>query len=234
MRAVAKSDPTLITSLLELLDAKQVVPNKLISAAIDMLLRHVYKTDGVVVWCQVLSGTSERLPRRLLDSAGADFFAQQQIASIMAFTLDFFKASDKLGALLKLFLELNKHLDDLKDDTFRGEVRILCDMAAIDKVEESDVENIQAKMQELCNGGPNASRFQKALAFFPSGIALCARVDTEVRCIKEMQGLDMDLEELERSFKAWPANGINLQHAGRAVSTQVIFGHLDVQPKHFS
>ena len=59
-------------------------------------------------------------------------------------------------------------------------------------------------LEPSTSDGKVASRFQKALVFFPSGLSFCAQVEAEVRVVNELAGADMDLKEVEKTLDAWP------------------------------
>jgi hypothetical protein len=52
--------------------------------------------------------------------------------------------------------------------------------------------------------GDDRHAFQKALKLFPTGIALCERVDAEDKALKSMVSLEADFKELEDEVGSWP------------------------------
>ena len=208
---------------MELLPLQRKPPGKIVSVAIDCLLRAVYNAKDLDEWGRIVSGQRERLPQSLIDIVGGDFFDEKQVSVVMSFVLDLLRGSDKLADWIAFLKVLRKYVDHIRDAGFQDELRTLCRAAAIDAAAEADVAQIHGSMQALldpCREEKPPPNFQKALVFFPTGIAFCSMVETEVRLVSNLAGLDMDLKEVEESLKAWPQD-ITVKNASAAAENQV-------------
>ena len=128
--------------------------------------------------------------------------------------------------------ELAKHSVSVGMGEFRLELVILCDAAHIDEAHEDQVKTIHEQFLTLLEPsceGKTASRFQKALQFFPSGLSFCSRVEAEVRVVNEMAGADMDLKEVEKTLEAWP-EVVAIENTAASSSEQVSMATLRANP----
>ena len=100
IKAANASDGNLVLVLMELLPLQRKPPGKIVSVAIDCLLRAVYNAKDLDEWGRIVSGQSERLPQSLTDIVGGDFFDEKQVSAVMSFVLDLLRGSDKLADLI--------------------------------------------------------------------------------------------------------------------------------------
>ena len=218
LRGISSSDASIVDPLMDLLELGRPLPRKVVAAAFDFQLRHAYQNKDVHTWCRILVGQSDSFPKRLVDCIG-DFLDSQQVTSIMNCFLEVLRASDKLKEFCQILKELSPYISSIKNDAFRVDLQILCDAATIQSAKEEAVADIHLRFGTLLEHGTDekpASKFQKALMFFSTGLAFASMVEKEVRLVTELAGLDMDLKAVEETVKVWPAFEIVNEEAASA------------------
>lgn len=224
VKAVRNSDKCLVVELLNLLELEKQPPHNLVGLSIDLLLKSCIKANDLEGWCRIVAGESAQLPRRLFAHLSKDFFAGQQVKSAMATLLDLLRASDKIDELIALLKVLSKFVDQMRDEIFQRELRVLCRAGAVSEAPAEEVKAIKDDLAKLAQDATDdrpASRFQKALVFFPGGMALVARIDLEEKDILLFEKHDEDLAELEKSHTAW-ANNLALENECATSMDQVL------------
>ena len=222
LRGISASDARFVDSLLELLDLGRPVPSTVVATAFDLQLRKLHNDKNVAGFCLLLAGKSDYLPKRLLDCLEPAFFKSQQVTSLMSFFLELLRPSDKLGEFLELLKGLSLHIASVQDEEFRDDLVILCKAATIQEAAEGDVAGISEKLHTLIAQTPDrpASKFQKALMFFSTGLAFVSRVESEVRVVSELQGLDIDLASVEKTLVVW-RDSLTVVNEDAAIAAQV-------------
>ena len=145
----------------------------------------------------LLAGQSSMFPSQLVSVMGAGWLQTAQEAYIMKIMILLCRASDKLQELCQVLVALKRYcVAHLVSDSggFKIELQKLCSLAAIGDADTQKVAEIHTMKEELLTPGTEstpASRFQKALVIFPTGIALCAMVDREVYHIEALKMLEI-------------------------------------------
>lgn len=108
---------------------------------------------------------------------------------------------------------LSPYVQLIGSGVYSAELGKLCKIANVGEVSSEEVADIKRMKDELLSSTPAVAddtstspgpRFQKALMFFPTGIAFCGMVDAELIQVSSLELLDKQLVDVEKTRSEWP------------------------------
>jgi hypothetical protein len=101
------------------------------------------------------------------------------------------------------------------DCEFRTDLMNLCKIAVVQDAPDTDLEDIYNTKKEMVAGATALkSRFSRALIAFGVGREIQANIDYERASFKQLEGVTLDLKELQKQVSDWPSSLVEVSQVG--------------------